>query len=288
MSTSTNEYIINAEDAAETIRLVEQDRIFRDAMGGVLSEQTNMSRFQCILDLACGPGSWCLDVADVLSQDAGVMPPHIIGMDKSERAISYARSQAQIRQLTNVTFHVRDILDDAPFPDVYFDLVNARMMHGFLSTFTWPAILKKSFAALQPGGILRLTEDEFPLSTSPALKTLGKMVLQAFKTVGKSFSPTGWHTGITCVLPRLLEQAGCLNVQYKPHVLNFSARTPYHDTVCDDLITAFQLGQPFMVSAGAGTRDEIEDLYQRLIQEIRSPDFCGMWYMLTAWGEKPL
>ena len=285
---STNEYIMNAEDAVETMRLVEQDRIFRTAMGGVLVEQeANVSRFRSILDLACGPGTWCLDMADMLSQDAHSVPAHIIGVDKSERSISYARSQAEVRQLTNVTFHVGDILDQSPFPPAAFDLVNARMMHGFLSTNTWPMLLNKSFAALRPGGILRLTEDEFPLSTSPALEMLGKIVLQAFKTAGKSFSPSGWHTGITCVLPRLLEEVGCQNIHYRPHALNFSARTPCHDSVCSDLLIAFQLGQPFMVSSGAGTKKEIEDLYQHMTQEIQSPDFCGMWYMLTAWGEKP-
>lgn len=58
-----NSYFIDAENAAEMARLVYQDQLLTRTMGGVLAEQSDLSNIHNVLDIACGPGGWVLDVA---------------------------------------------------------------------------------------------------------------------------------------------------------------------------------------------------------------------------------
>src|SRR5437667_425536 len=55
-------YFINPEEAAETSRLLLQDRIITKEMGGVFPASLDLSHIYTVLDLACGPGGWALDV----------------------------------------------------------------------------------------------------------------------------------------------------------------------------------------------------------------------------------
>jgi tRNA G46 methylase TrmB len=56
-------YINDAENAAEMARLMVQEQLLTQAMGGVLAEQTDLSGIRHVLDLGCGPGGWILSVA---------------------------------------------------------------------------------------------------------------------------------------------------------------------------------------------------------------------------------
>jgi hypothetical protein len=55
-------YVIEAENAAEMARLMLQDQMLTNIMGGPLAEQTDLSRVYHILDIACGPGGWLLEL----------------------------------------------------------------------------------------------------------------------------------------------------------------------------------------------------------------------------------
>jgi ubiquinone/menaquinone biosynthesis C-methylase UbiE len=45
--------------------------------------------------------------------------------------------------------------------------------------------------------------------------------------------------------------------------------------------------QPFMVKMKVATPEEIEQSYQQMLLEMRSENFCALWYYLTTWGQKP-
>jgi tRNA G46 methylase TrmB len=62
-SQNTHPYFIEAENAAEMARLMHQDRLLTKSMGGVFPEPLDTSRIHSVLDVACGPGGWILDVA---------------------------------------------------------------------------------------------------------------------------------------------------------------------------------------------------------------------------------
>src|SRR5579883_3231970 len=60
---STSKYIIDIEDGSETARLIAQDAFVTRSMGGVFPSHYTPEPGSRILDIACGPGGWVLDVA---------------------------------------------------------------------------------------------------------------------------------------------------------------------------------------------------------------------------------
>src|SRR5712691_5978403 len=84
---SNTGYIIDAESPAETARLMKQDRLLTWCMGGVVPEGLDLSGSRAILDLACGPGGWALDVAFEYPSI------QVTGVDLSYTTIEYARAR---------------------------------------------------------------------------------------------------------------------------------------------------------------------------------------------------
>ncbi len=280
-SHSESTYIIDAENAAEMARLMHLDRLTTGGMGGLFPEQSDLSAIHDILDIACGPGGWVLDVARTYP---GVQ---VVGIDISQLMIQFAHAQALTREVRNASFRAMDATKPLDFPDSSFDLVNARFLFGFMSPATWPKLLQECMRVLRPGGIMRLTDNEFSISNSLSSERLDGMFAQALKRAGQSFSPDGRHIGITPMLGRLLRDAGYQNIQKMAHAIDCSAGTEAHVRLYQNLLAAFKLGQPFLIKMGLTTQEEAEALYQRALMEMQSDDFCAIWFLLTVWGNKP-
>jgi ubiquinone/menaquinone biosynthesis C-methylase UbiE len=265
--------------------LVEQERVFTKALGGLLPEHPDLDRFlaplQRVLDVACGSGAWALSLAQAY--------PHlqVEGFDIDERMIKYANTQARAGRLENARFRVLNALDPLDYPADSFDVVNVRFM-AVLPAAAWPRVMRELVRITRPGGIVRLTEAEaYSLTNSPAFETLSGMFLQAFKRAGHGFSPDGRNSGLTPMLRPLLEQAGCQNVQIRPFVIDWSAGREAHEAIRQDITVFTQLLQPFIVGTGVTTQEEIERLHREADAEMLGEDFCALLYFLTAWGEKP-
>lgn len=56
-------YFIDPEDATEKARLLLQGRLMSQNMGGLLPEGIELEKVHNVLDMACGPGGWAIDVA---------------------------------------------------------------------------------------------------------------------------------------------------------------------------------------------------------------------------------
>ena len=279
---SGHPYFIDANSPAEMARLTQQDRIVTKHMGGLLTEQVDPSRLHDILDIACGPGGWVLDLAFMYPES------EVTGIDISEVMIEYACTQAQVQNLENTKFLVMDALKPLQFSDSSFDLVNARMIHGFVPKLMWPALLAECRRILRPGGILRLTQDEKPITTSLAFEQFSALGTQAVFAAGQSFSPDGRLVCVTTMLPRLLRDAGYQNVQYRAHAIEFSSGSQEHQALVQNWRVAFKLLQPFLVRMKVAQQEVAENLYQQLLEEVQREDFCGLWYFLTAWGIVPM
>ena len=78
-----NLYFINAESAAEINRLTIQNRLLTKEMGGLLPKDVNPADISKVLDLACGPGNWVLDVATTYKH------MNVVGVDLSEKMAEY-------------------------------------------------------------------------------------------------------------------------------------------------------------------------------------------------------
>ncbi|WP_376794163.1 class I SAM-dependent methyltransferase [Thermogemmatispora sp.] len=274
-------YFIDADEAAELARLMQQDRLVTEAMGGLLPELETLPAEAQVLDLACGPGGWALELAFYYPQ------VEVIGVDLSPSVIEYANAQAQARHLANAHFTVMNILQPLAFADATFDLINARFLAGFMRPQDWPTLLAECRRLLKPGGVLRLTESEWGLTTSPATERYYALCSAALKRAGQSFSPDGRHLGITPVLAPLLRRAGFEDVRLRGGVLEWSSGTPQHYGTFKNIFVMFDLLKPFLVKTGVISREEVEPLYQQAVAEMQADDFWAVWFWLTAWGRQP-
>src|SRR6266566_1195437 len=186
---SSNVYISDPESGAEMARLIDQDRLITNGMGGLFPERSNdFSGIHWVLDGACGPGGWALEIAfkhpDI----------EVVGFDVSLAMIDYANAQARVQALENASFRVMNLLKPLDFSDNSFDLSNVRFVN-FLPAATWPQFVRELARVTRPGGFIRLTESEWwYYSTSPALETLNSMVIKSIQVQG-GFSETGRFPG---------------------------------------------------------------------------------------------
>src|SRR5581483_9239110 len=112
-------FVQDRENQEELERVRIQDQMITSAMGGVLPEQTDRTRFQRVLDVACGTGGWLIEMARQNPQMS------LIGIDVSKRMIDYAREQAGVARVNErVEFHTMDALRMLEFPNNFFNLVN--------------------------------------------------------------------------------------------------------------------------------------------------------------------
>nr|BBH92376.1 hypothetical protein KTA_05750 [Thermogemmatispora argillosa] len=274
-------YPIDSEQVDELARLLQQDRLATEAMGGLFPEGQTLPEGGRLLDLACGPGGWATEVA---FQYPSV---EVIGVDISPSIVEYANAHARSRGLTNVHFQVMNVMQPLAFPDASFDLINGRALFSFMLPEAWPRLLAECFRLLKPGGVLRLTEGEFPLTTSPATERYFSLLAAALKRAGQSFSPDGRHAGITPVLARLLRRAGFRDVRLRAGAADWSSDAPLHYAFFKDMFVAFELLKPFFVKIGVISREELELLYQQAVAEMQLDDFCAISTYLTVWGRKP-
>lgn len=273
-------YVIDAENAAEMARLMLQDRLITRAMGGVLPEETDLSQVFHVLDIACGPGGWLLDLVSQY--------PHIqgIGIDISHLMMSYANNLAEERDLPNAQFHVMDVTQPLHFANNSFDLVNGRILTGFLTTQQWSALMQECARITRPGGILRLTEVEWGFTNSAALDTLSGMTALSFYRAGHTFSPSGRTIGTANMLRLLLKRAGYQDIQYRAHAVDFSTGAEAHESNVQNVLVVYKLIQPFFVQMQVATEEELQRLYMQIEEDMQKEDFCAIDYYLKVWGKK--
>jgi len=287
MSTSSDQpenrtrFVADPESSETMAWLLNADKVLTKGMEGTLSEQSNLSGIKRVLDIACGPGGWALEVAREHPEI------DVTGIDISESMIRFAKALVTSRGYNNVRFLVMDATQPLQFEDASFDLVNARTLFGVLAPRDWPRLLAECKRILRPGGIIRLTEPEAPLSTSPALNALWEMAIKSFVVSKRSFSRDGRHLGVTLALKPLLREAGFEHVSHQGHVLDISSATEDAEGYRVNFRYAINLVKPFYLKLGLTTEEEFEPLYNQMLAEMLAEDFSGYWMYVTVRGEKP-
>lgn len=276
-------YSFDYENEAEMLHLLERDNIINASMGGLFPGHTlaETEKLRMVLDVACGPGGWALNVAQ--------NHPHIqvIGIDTSQHTLNYARAQAQRRGLDNVQFYLLDALKPSIFPEGTFDLVNIRFAVGFVPTKSWPNFVQEYRRVLKVGGILQLTEIEVGFTNAPNLEKLIACAELALHRAGRGTSPTGLHMGMVASLRPLLQQAGLHTIQSRAYVLDYAYGMPAYPNVYGDFSMFFYQLKPLIEATKVMNIELYETLYERAMQEMRKPNFSGVSFLFTAWGERP-
>ncbi|GHO86226.1 class I SAM-dependent methyltransferase [Dictyobacter formicarum] len=274
-------YFTDPESASEMARLTKQARLLTRAMGGPLDETIKQARIIDVLDVACGPGEWALEMASLYPDK------QITGIDISQLMIEYARFQASQRSLFNTHFHTMNILQPLDFQADSFDFINIRLIASFMfrSSDNWPRLLRECVRVTRPGGIMRLTDCEWFISNSPRTEKLFGLCTRAIHLNGNTFSQDGRQLAVTPMLKRFLRNAGCHNIQHKAFAVDCSSGAESHPGFYEDMVVFLKLLQPLVISTGIASKDEVESLYTQALEEMNAEDFNCLWYYLTTWGE---
>lgn len=275
-------HVVDPESAAEVARLLNKSRMQTRHMGGLLPEQPDATVFTDVLDIGCGPGAWVVDMAFTYPE------MQVVGVDRSEVSISYARTIAGEQGLTNASFYVMDALQKLSFPDESFDLVSAKFIAESMLKSSWPPFLKECWRLVRPGGVVRLTEYEMGFSNSPAHEHLCGLYLKAMFDNDRLFSADGRHLGIINMLEPFLYRAGFRQTGHRIYAVNYSHGAQMHEEWVQDLMLKVRLGLPFLARMGIATLPELERMADRMKEEMFAPNFSALWVYLTAFGTKPL
>ena len=272
-----HQYMVNPETLAEMTRLEAQGRSLTRVMGGLFNEIADMNSYHRVLDIACGPGTW--------AQEMAVAYPHleVVGIDISQRMIAYAASR---KTTNNVSFQVMNILNPLKFPDESFDIINARLLMAVVPSDKWPDLIQECRRILRPGGLLRLTEPEYPITNGVANEQFNRWMIQALALNKQSYMPGDNNIGITCMLRGFLADAGFQDIQHRAFVSDPSAGSPINQEFFEDVQVAYLLVRPFFLKAGIATEEEIKKVYDEAMKEIQSPDFRALAFFLTVCGKK--
>ena len=90
MDQAENTYIIDSNSATELARLLDAERNTTWCMGGLFPEYQDLADITRVLDVACGPGGWALELA---FQHPEI---NVVGVDISPRMVAYAQAQVQV------------------------------------------------------------------------------------------------------------------------------------------------------------------------------------------------
>ena len=269
------------EQGMEFPRLFHYDLPALKQTGQPFPEQSDISSIHRVLDIASGDGEWTISAAQALPQ------VQFVGVEGNAALVDRARAQAKKEGVTNVTFTVMDPFAPLDLPDGAFDLVNARYIAGLLEASAWPNVLEEFVRVTRAGGVIRLTENDLPISNTVAFAHLGGQISDALYQTKRSFSPNGQLLTVTPALKRLLQDAGSQEVQQAVWYLNFSAGKPVHAELCQKLSESYRLARPFLIRTGVTTPEAAEQTYQQMLSEMQSDDFCAGAFSLTVWGTRP-
>ena len=279
-------YFIDVESGGEIVRLIDQDSHITPLLGTfpapvkTLFPLRGEHEYQ-VLDLACGPGGWALEVA------LRVPEVEVLGVDAAASMVEYATVCAQVRGRTNARFEQMDVTQRLDLPDGCMQYVHGRFLVGFLAPGQWQPLVQECRRVLAPGGVLCLTESEWPLTTSSAYERLTELTSQALKAVGQSLSPDGRHFGVTPLLRHFLHEAGFEDIQSHAVALDWSIGSTLHTAFCANCTFGFALLRPFVLKAGVTDEATYDRLYEQMQEELLDPSFCGLGVPLVVWGKVP-
>jgi SAM-dependent methyltransferase len=176
-------------------RLILDGDLFRAPLSASISSKR-------VLDLGCGTGLWCIEVADELPGAA------VVGCDLSPIQPTWVPP--------NCRFYVDDIESDWTYnTEEHFDLIHGRALCGSIAD--WPRLFSQAYDNLRPGGYIEMQEyhchvfsDDDTLSQVPFLADWVEQTNEAAEKHGKPLR-------IANKLKQFMQEAGFEDVREEVH-----------------------------------------------------------------------
>lgn len=117
-----------------------------------------------ILDVGCGPGSWCIDLSTKYPRI------QVIGVDSDDMFPSQCNLPVNCQLLVcNVLNGLKE------FPDASFDVIHIRFMILSFTAVQYEEVVKDCWRLLKPGGYIEILETDLTIySPGPITKRLNE------------------------------------------------------------------------------------------------------------------
>lgn len=252
--------------------LMEQHRFLMKYLGTLFPMPLDPFTVERILDVACGPAGWVLDVAHA-HRDI-----EVVGLDRSAEMIEYARTLTGCQNLDNALFTIDDMLYMSAIDDNMFQYVHARFVADAVPAL--PVLLKELARVCAPGGTLLWIEGDLPVTNSIAFQQWQQLTPLAVTLLGQT-------NGVTARMDTLLQDAGYVNVHKKVYRIDFSARTSAHIDMYHVTDVLSRSLHPLHMLTTTKSPEEVEHARQKMLLAMLLDDFCASMSITMVWGQKP-
>jgi SAM-dependent methyltransferase len=270
--TAVDQYFLGYRPA-EQERLQEQAMLLADEAAW-LFDRVGLGAGQSVIELGCGPRG-CLDL---LAERVGPNGD-VVGIERSPDAVALARQLLRELELTNVVVRRGDARATG-LARGEFDLATARLV--LVNVPAPEEIVAEAVALVRPGGAVAFHDADYVSHVcDPSLPALDRL-LELFYA---SAELTGIDLTVGRALPRLLREAGLVDVQARPLVSIFPLGHPRRTITLDlvDNVASRWVGQ------GLTTESELAALTASLRRHLDDPGTLVMSHLFVqAWGRKPI
>ncbi|KAJ3753788.1 hypothetical protein EV360DRAFT_52857 [Lentinula raphanica] len=201
---ASEQYLLPA-DQMETRRLNAQHKMITTLFDGMLSmAPTNLTSGDRVLESAAGTGIWALEFFEKNRAD-GV----ILAID----CIDISSAQFPANHPPQLHFSVNSVAD-LPNPEWSntFTYVHERLLTFAMNDSLWRSAVSELFRVIKPGGWVELVEMNVDLSGWSVGPNSTKLI--AFSDA--AFGAKGVIKDLSVYLPRILKEAGFVDVNCKP------------------------------------------------------------------------
>ncbi|KAJ5193100.1 hypothetical protein N7449_009242 [Penicillium cf. viridicatum] len=240
------------------------------------------SKFQHILDIGTGKGTWAVDMADMYPsatvRGVDIFPPPVTWMPP------------------NCILEVDDVLREWTWREP-FDFIHMRLMLGAFTPEGWDQLYKQCYDALTPGGWIeqmeldvRVYSDDGTLQEGGTLATWGDNFIGCSERAGRSLLTQETMKGA-------MEKAGFVDMQEKLYkiplgpwprdkVLKETGQLQYAHWVTALegwalwLLTKFGAPTPW-------SQEEVQVYLSKVRAELRNPRTHAYEYARRVWARKP-
>jgi len=264
-------------DENEQERLDLQHRIYRIALNNhlYLCPIPN-GEIHNILDVGCGTGSWCIDVADEL--------PHaqVLGFDLSPIQPNMVPP--------NCKFLVDDCNSEWVF-DTKFDIIHTRAMTPGIKN--WPRFIQQASDQLKPGGYIELQEVSMPIFSKEKADDNSPVLVQWSNYVVEAGNKAGLDLSAPTKLGEMLQAQGFtnINIQWQNWPIGPWARGAKNKEIgrwwAEDLQDGCRNAAALFTRVLGWTPEEFEEFVTKAVNEIRTME-KHMWCKVCfAYAQKP-
>jgi ubiquinone/menaquinone biosynthesis C-methylase UbiE len=246
------------KDKVEGDRLDLQHHLYKLLLGRNYCARIRQPR--AILDVACGTGIWCREMALEFPRT------QVVGfdIDRTPLEASLARLGPGGQFPSNFQFLEANALERFPFEDESFDFTHARAISPFLPVARWPDVVAEMVRVTCIGGYIELVDFDMAgaVSASQAFNTL-------WTALRKMMEGRGLHTGAAPHLAEYLRRAGLAHVQERRAIAGAGRQASrQRRLLVTDLLSILTNVQPVMVRMGVLPEASYTEMLERARAEL--------------------